>query len=49
MPMFSGSCSSIDQNAFSESTEQNIDKQTVLEWLGTTDGIVATPHSQLQM
>ena len=35
------------QNAFSEKfAEQNIEKQTVLEWLGTTDGIVATPHSQ---
>ena len=26
--------------------QENIDKQEILEWLGSTQGIVATPHSQ---
>ncbi|REL30787.1 GTP cyclohydrolase FolE2 [Thalassotalea euphylliae] len=31
-------------NKFDE--QDNIDKQTIHEWLGTTEGVVATPHSQ---
>jgi len=36
------------QRAFLDKFEQNqaIDKQEIHEWLGTTEGIVATPHSQ---
>ena len=35
------------QKAFQENfTENNVDLETVHEWLGTTEGIVATPHSQ---
>ncbi|MDP2560962.1 GTP cyclohydrolase FolE2 [Psychrobium sp. 1_MG-2023] len=35
------------QKAFSERFENSaLDKQQVIEWLGTTEGIVATPHSQ---
>ncbi|WP_448551053.1 GTP cyclohydrolase FolE2 [Thalassotalea montiporae] len=31
-------------NKFDE--QDSIDKQTIHEWLGTTEGVVATPHSQ---
>ncbi|MBQ4834679.1 GTP cyclohydrolase I FolE2 [Pseudoalteromonas sp. MMG010] len=35
------------QNAFSEQfTQDTLKQQDVLEWLGSTQGIVATPHSQ---
>ena len=36
------------QRAFLDKFEQqdNIDKSAIHEWLGTTEGIVATPHSQ---
>ncbi|WP_404340835.1 GTP cyclohydrolase FolE2 [Pseudoalteromonas mariniglutinosa] len=35
------------QNAFTEQfSESQIDKAAIVEWLGTTQGIVATPHSQ---
>ncbi|WP_286263303.1 GTP cyclohydrolase FolE2 [Thalassotalea atypica] len=36
------------QKAFTDkfTSEQNISKETVHEWLGSTEGIVATPHSQ---
>ncbi len=36
------------QRAFMAKFEENdtVDKQTMHDWLGTTDGIVATPHSQ---
>lgn len=35
------------QNAFSEQFQsKEVSQQAVLEWLGTTQGIVATPHSQ---
>lgn len=35
------------QNAFSEKFNQDtLNQKEVLEWLGTTQGIVATPHSQ---
>lgn len=36
------------QQAFMAKFEENdtIDKQTMHDWLGTTEGIVATPHSQ---
>ncbi len=35
------------QNAFAEKfTDSQLDKQAVHEWLGSTEGIVATPHSQ---
>ncbi|KZN47564.1 GTP cyclohydrolase FolE2 [Pseudoalteromonas luteoviolacea] len=35
------------QNAFEEKfAGQQLDHETVINWLGTTEGIVATPHSQ---
>ncbi|MFP3458127.1 GTP cyclohydrolase, FolE2/MptA family, partial [Psychrobacter sp. SIMBA_152] len=35
------------QNAFSEKfAQETLTQSEVLEWLGTTQGIVATPHSQ---
>ncbi|GGA87961.1 GTP cyclohydrolase FolE2 [Neiella marina] len=36
------------QQAFSEQfgSQDNVDAETVHQWLGTTQGIVATPHSQ---
>ena len=35
------------QQAFDQQfTEQAIDKEQVMQWLGSTQGIVATPHSQ---
>ncbi len=36
------------QQAFNEkfSAQKTLDHQTIYEWLGTTEGIVATPHSQ---
>jgi GTP cyclohydrolase I len=36
------------QNTFAKkyAQQENIDKAEVLEWLGSTQGIVATPHSQ---
>ncbi|PKG38397.1 GTP cyclohydrolase FolE2 [Psychromonas sp. Urea-02u-13] len=36
------------QNTFAEkyAAQENIEKEEVLQWLGSTQGIVATPHSQ---
>lgn len=36
------------QNTFAEqyASQEQIDKEEILEWLGSTQGIVATPHSQ---
>ncbi|NRA60223.1 MAG: GTP cyclohydrolase I FolE2 [Psychrobium sp.] len=35
------------QKAFSATfTDKSVDKETVMQWLGSTEGIIATPHSQ---
>ncbi|PYB80256.1 GTP cyclohydrolase I FolE2 [Pseudomonas sp. LB-090624] len=36
----------IQQQFLADFSEQQVDKSAVLQWLGTAEGIVATPHSQ---